>query len=143
MYDYPFILFELGENLRWPTLCYITSTHLKCPAGFGYSPVNTEDWVLCWDKKHLSKRCLFHISQEKIFYNNITNVKISGWILTSQGQNLAISSVSGDTEWIQHFSRSYTEISLKYLKNYLLSKIKQINSLCETQQTLIKSKTSK
>lgn len=123
---------------------------LKCPAGFG-CPVNREDWVLCLDEKSLSKWCLFHVSQEKIFYNNVTNVKIPGWIpqiktlkmKTSQGQNIAISSVSGDPEWIQHFSRSYTEVSLKYLNNYFLSKIKQFSILCETQQTLIKSKRSK
>lgn len=62
---------------------------------------------------------------------------------TSQGQNIAISSVSGDPEWMQHFSRSYTEVSLKYLNNYFLSKIKQFSILRETQQTLIKSKRSK
>lgn len=62
---------------------------------------------------------------------------------TSQGQNLAISSVSRDAEWIQHLSRSYTEVSLKYLNYYFLSIIQQINILCETQQTLIKFKRSK
>lgn len=55
----------------------------------------------------------------------------------SQGQNLAISSV--DTI----FSKSYTEVCLKYLNNYLLFKLKQINTSCETQQTPIKSKTNK
>lgn len=114
MCDYPFNLFGQGENFE---VTYIMVHHkhtLKCPAGFGCSSVNREDWALSWDKKCLSKWCLFHVSQEKIFYSNITNVKIP------------------DPEWTQHFSTSYAEVSLKFLKNYFF-KIKQISVLCEAQ----------
>lgn len=133
----------LGWERIWGDLHYATSqAHFKmsCKSWLQSSKRRRLSSLLRF-KKCFHKLCLFHVSREKIFCNNITNVKIPGWIpqikllkmQASQGQNLAISSVTGDPEWIQHFSRSYTEVSFKYLNNYFLSKVKQISISCVTQ----------